>query len=239
MTWMATKVEMSFCALCGSGSEISWHLDVPFFFIFFFGAPHQCCTGTNTNTHLGIALFLPHFVPNMSPWTVHTVVALRARGVWGMLLGILRWGIWPSKGFRENLQSEALYMPLHPPPRQTDTERGRGRYLNAPGLCLRAGQTQRSRRHTYSIQTLLIWAAYAMWQKKKTSRTTRICYVWFFSFSNGDLKMIIKDMWTPWLWPLILHRMTQNTFRYRIIQLPLQLQSFLKNCMMPCAHSWP
>ena len=31
---MATKVEMSFCALCGSGSEISWHLDVPFFFLF-------------------------------------------------------------------------------------------------------------------------------------------------------------------------------------------------------------
>lgn len=45
-----------------------------------------------------------------------------------MLLGILRWGIWPSKGFRENLQSEALYMPLQPPP-QTDRHREREREI--------------------------------------------------------------------------------------------------------------
>lgn len=213
---------------------------MPFFFFFFFGAPHQCCTGTNTNTHLGIALFLPHFVPNMSPWTVHTVVALRARGVWGMLLGILRWGIWPSKGFRENLQSEALYMPLQPPPPDRQTQReGEGDTWMPQGYVWEQGRP--SARADILIPYKPSWYEQLMQcdKKKKTSRTTRICYVWFFSFSNGDLKMIIKDMWTPWLWPLILHRMTQNTFRYRIIQLPLQLQSFLKNCMMPCAHSWP
>lgn len=80
MTWMATKVEMSFCALCGSGTEISWHLIVPFLFIYFFLQRHWCI-GKRTKTHLSIALFLPHFVPNMSPWTVSTVVALSAPGM--------------------------------------------------------------------------------------------------------------------------------------------------------------
>lgn len=36
MTWMATRVGMSFCSLCGSGSEISWHLIVPFFYYNYF-----------------------------------------------------------------------------------------------------------------------------------------------------------------------------------------------------------
>lgn len=78
MTWTATKVEMSFCALFVSGSEISWHHVVPFFFFFL---RHQRRAGKRANTHLGTALSLPYFVPYMSPWTVSTVAALSARGV--------------------------------------------------------------------------------------------------------------------------------------------------------------
>lgn len=32
----------------------------------------------------GVALFLPHFVPNMSPWMLRPVVTLSAKGLWGI-----------------------------------------------------------------------------------------------------------------------------------------------------------
>lgn len=64
MTWMTTKVEMSVCAPRVSGSEISWHLAVPFL-CFFYGLRRALA-----NAHISAALFLFNFVLSISPWTV-------------------------------------------------------------------------------------------------------------------------------------------------------------------------
>lgn len=107
-------------SVCVSGSEISWHLIVPFLF-------HQACTGKHTNTHPSTALFLPHFVPNMSPWTVSTVVALSGRGVWGkVFIGCSQppqTGTWPHKSCRVNLYTAAECFPNTLPISQTHRHR--------------------------------------------------------------------------------------------------------------------
>lgn len=82
MNWMTDKDEMSFCAPHVCLREIIWHRHVPFLIVYsFFFVTTSSLLG---NMQRSVALFLPHFVPNMSPWMLRPVVTLSAKGLWGI-----------------------------------------------------------------------------------------------------------------------------------------------------------
>lgn len=85
MTWMTTKVEMSFRSLRVSGSEISWHLSVSFLYFLL----HQRCDGGHTHAHTSaLPSFLPHFVPKNESLDSMYSSCIECQK-YSMLLGIL------------------------------------------------------------------------------------------------------------------------------------------------------
>ena len=182
MTWMATKVEMSFCALYVSGSEISWHLIVPSWFFFLW---HQWRTGKHTPLLCPIlTAFCPQYESLDSKYSNSSGcqgnVRYRIECYW-VSSAILERGKRKASGWICTLQLNASPTSM-PSVRHTQNkwkwknECERARSSNAPWLRRRAGRaghllTRRNLFHT----NLFTWAPFVGWHKN-TSQVMWTCY---------------------------------------------------------------
>lgn len=156
MTWMPTKVKMSFCAVSvGQRDQLAFLS----FWLFNF-LQHQEYSGKQTPEHL--APYACFFIPptaNIRSWIVSAVVALKCEVsfVTGNPQPSLR-GTWLNISFRLNLYSAAECFPKVFSQRVREERAStneRAGDFNAPGLCLREGQAHCPYTHTYSIQMSL------------------------------------------------------------------------------------
>lgn len=131
----------------------------------------------------------------------------------------------------------------------------RERYLNAPGLCLTAGQADCSCRHTYSIQTSLHKQLIQGDTKTHCRQQELLTSIANRKTNHSSLSLYSKIATSLMIWTTVTltyesasHDTSYNTVNYQTqlsypFQLPIQLKfwsNFLKSYVkriMPYAHS--